>query len=464
MVTKVRTTPVVGAIRLIIVWPRGLIGSSLIWLASWLGLKLLCPIWHTLRPFRFEVAWLKHIDFPPFIRDKWRDFLDTASALPFLRKDLRIWNRCVFGHIHLRISKLISSLTLTKRTSSRGRNLEKTGLRWVTKTLLSSTHEVVTRLKYWRRQMEPGLNGEIWRAIKCMKALKSLDVDGYQPIFFHECWPVVGNFKVLSWNAQGVAGRDFMLTLKDLIRSHDPTILILVETGINGNQADKVCDTVGFDDVSRVKDIGFRGGVWVMWRWDRNRGSEASNHTGARLDRALYNVDWRTLFEEAGVNILLQQSQTTLQFYSNRMDFREIYPHLGHFAWLLHNEFQQFLAQHLDQGLPLIESLPNLAAHLDVWNKNVFRKMFRRKNRVWRRLEGVQSRICANPSPRLLRLEARLRKELNEVLQQIHVLWVQKARTDAMRDEDKNTRYFHACVVVRRRRNMIYGLQDNDGN
>ncbi|KAL8166189.1 hypothetical protein V2J09_007688 [Rumex salicifolius] len=34
-------------------------------------------------------------------------------------------------------------------------------------------------------------DSEIWKAVKAMKALKAPGVDGYQPLFFQDCWPVV---------------------------------------------------------------------------------------------------------------------------------------------------------------------------------------------------------------------------------------------------------------------------------
>jgi len=39
----------------------------------------------------------------------------------------------------------------------------------------------------------------------------------------------------------------------------------------------------------------------------------------------------------------------------------------------------------------------------------------------------------------LINLEARLRKELDEVLGQIETLWFQKSRAEAIRDGNRNT-------------------------
>ncbi|KAL8141080.1 hypothetical protein V2J09_007101 [Rumex salicifolius] len=84
--------------------------------------------------------------------------------------------------------------------------------------------------------------------------------------------------KVISWNVQRAASRDFMRTLKDLIRSHGPSILILLETRISELQVDKVCTTIGFDDIVWSEVVGFRGGIWILWRKDRVQLSRIDTH------------------------------------------------------------------------------------------------------------------------------------------------------------------------------------------
>ena len=63
-----------------------------------------------------------------------------------------------------------------------------------------------------------------------------------------------------------------------------------------------------------------------------------------------------------------------------------------------------------------------------------------------------------------MKLEDRLWKELNEILDQIETLWFQKSRMKATRDEDKNTRYFHLSTIIRRKRTRIKMLMDDGGN
>jgi len=50
------------------------------------------------------------------------------------------------------------------------------------------------------------------------------------------------------------------------------------------------------------------------------------------------------------------------------------------------------------------------------WNKNVLGNLFIGKNEIWARLEGAQKKLMQGPNNFLLKLEARLCKELDVVL------------------------------------------------
>ena len=54
--------------------------------------------------------------------------------------------------------------------------------------------------------------------------------------------------------------------------------------------------------------------------------------------------------------------------------------------------------------------------------------------------------------------------DLDKFLDQIDIFWFQKSRTEAIRDRDRNTRYYHLSTIVRRSFNRIEALQDAQGN
>ncbi|KAJ8434448.1 hypothetical protein Cgig2_025418 [Carnegiea gigantea] len=54
--------------------------------------------------------------------------------------------------------------------------------------------------------------------------------------------------------------RDFLLTLKELLRKYKPTILAFLETRISGEPADEVCNNIV------LMAQGLSGGIWMFWK------------------------------------------------------------------------------------------------------------------------------------------------------------------------------------------------------
>lgn len=94
-------------------------------------------------------------------------------------------------------------------------------------------------------------------------------------------------------------------------------------------------------------------------------------------------------------------------------------------------------------------------------NKEVCGNIFQRKERLALRLEGVQRSLALNTAKNLLKLESKLRKEMNKSLSQEKMIWMQKCRINWLRFGDKN-KFFHTSTIIRRR-NKIETLQDDAG-
>ncbi|KAL8170595.1 hypothetical protein V2J09_022399 [Rumex salicifolius] len=196
-------------------------------------------------------------------------------------------------------------------------------------------------------------------------------------------------------------------------------------------------------DDMELFDLGFYGQKYTWLR-----GTDPLTRSFTRLDRGFSNLEWRLDFSEASIKHLAKNQSDCLIFL--------ISDGFGA-TWLLHEEFQAFVVEHWEVGADLPSALANLAKHLQSWNKDVFSNLFRHRDRLWRRIEGFQNKLCTDDYLTLKR------KELDVVLDQIHMFWVQKARKDVLIDGDQNTKFFHACAVVRRNRNKIDGIFDTSG-
>ena len=70
-------------------------------------------------------------------------------------------------------------------------------------------------------------------------------------------------------------------------------------------------------------------------------------------------------------------------------------------------------------------------------------------------INGIQATLENYNSRSLMRLEAHLRNELEMVMDQEEILWLQKSRKYWLLHRDRNTNFFHKKTIARRRRNRI---------
>lgn len=133
-------------------------------------------------------------------------------------------------------------------------------------------------------------------------------------------------------------------------------------------------------------------------------------------------------------------------------------------AWTTHPFFSQFFKDHWRYGSDLNSSLQKLSSALLDWNKSIFWDIFQRKKRLWARIAGVQKSLDEQVTKQFLKLEAKLKKELDLVLFQEELLWFQKSREDWIHFGDRNTRFFHTSTIVKHSCNHIKSLKDSSGD
>lgn len=69
---------------------------------------------------------------------------------------------------------------------------------------------------------------------------------------------------ILTWNVRGAGDRIFPFLIRDLKARHHVDILVVVETRISGQKANKVMEKLGFPCYDFVHAEGFSGGIWVL--------------------------------------------------------------------------------------------------------------------------------------------------------------------------------------------------------
>ena len=74
---------------------------------------------------------------------------------------------------------------------------------------------------------------------------------------------------IIVWNCRGALKPNFQRYVSELVRTHNPTILVVMETRVGGDRAREITDRLPFDGAIHAETIGYAGGIWVLWNSDR---------------------------------------------------------------------------------------------------------------------------------------------------------------------------------------------------
>ncbi|KAL7166943.1 hypothetical protein ACSBR2_037579 [Camellia fascicularis] len=177
--------------------------------------------------------------------------------------------------------------------------------------------------------------------------------------------------------------------------------------------------------------------------WTNNK--KGLTNTMERLDRALCNSEWRTMFPEATVRILPRtySDHSPLLVYTQGM--HQLNPLNRPFrfeaAWMTHPGLIDVInSSWTNMNHNLIDSTADFTCKVKEWNRVVFGNIFKRKRHLLARIEGLQKCLANNFSHSLQILEKELITQYNSTLYQEEILWFQKARSKHILLGDRNTR------------------------
>ncbi|CAL1407231.1 unnamed protein product [Linum trigynum] len=111
------------------------------------------------------------------------------------------------------------------------------------------------------------------------------------------------------------------------------------------------------------------------------------------------------------------------------------------------------------KGSDLLTRIAAFAKDARHWNQHTFGNIHQRKEKLLQGIERLEQRM--NGDAENWRL-TKLRAELEEVLLQEEILWCHKSNMEWNTSGDRNTKYFHARVMRRRRRNQISSLRNSN--
>ncbi|KAL7201796.1 hypothetical protein ACSBR1_033489 [Camellia fascicularis] len=389
-------------------------------------------------------------------------------------------------------------------------------------------------------------------------------------------FPSMDLIRILFWNCRGAGNNKFKRNLVEIIKTHKPEILVLMETKVAFSTMSEFFNRLGFTASSTIDPVSRVGGIWIVWdtsqvnvrastvspqvihatvhkedyeEWvldvvyaspnpnlrdqlwhdledvadtmqqpwlvtgdfndyanQRERRSFSANHntsrtqkfldrvnrcnlidlgssgprltrtnnrqrlanTMKRLDRALCNAEWRTMFPKATIRVLPRTYSDHSPLVVYKQGMHTLNPRNRPFrfeaTWMSHPKLINVIKSSWhNMNNHLLDSTADFTNKVTEWNKEVFGNIFKRKRRLLARIEGTQKALVENFTHSLQNLEHMLIKDYNETLLQEEMLWFQKSRSKHITLRDKNTKYFHISTLSKRRKLKINAHKNDEG-
>ncbi|KAL2942001.1 ELKS/Rab6-interacting/CAST family member 1 [Bienertia sinuspersici] len=198
----------------------------------------------------------------------------------------------------------------------------------------------------------------------------------------------------------------------------------------------------------------------TRYSWERSSSCEEVNRRAKKFDDWIDSTNLLEV-EFSGSPHTWARGLTDETRKSARLD-RTLYNNEWAMPWLTYEKLQEFMVDNWSNEAPLVPFLKSFSQKLQSWNQTVFHNIFKKKRELLARIGGVRSKLAQSRSSNLIKLESKMRKELDEVLYQEELLWYQKPRVDWLRDGDRNTSFFHLSTIKRRWRNHIVAIKDEN--
>ncbi|XP_042483243.1 uncharacterized protein LOC122063608 [Macadamia integrifolia] len=206
------------------------------------------------------------------------------------------------------------------------------------------------------------------------------------------------------------------------------------------------------------------------YTWSNNR---RHGNVSATLDRSFFNFEWLHMFHDCAQSVLQRSvsDHAPLLIRSEVLSKPNNIPFRFHKFWMDHSDFLQVVQEvwkDVRVGCPILGLAQNpkkLKPILKSWAKTEFPNFYLEKDIANSELDAVQSLIeHQGMNEELFSKEADAKTRLFKAMESHEKLWSEKARIRWMKRGDRNSKFFHLSIKVRRAKNMIRNLKREDGS
>lgn len=208
-----------------------------------------------------------------------------------------------------------------------------------------------------------------------------------------------------------------------------------------------------------LHDLGFKG---VPHTYDNKR--EGWRNVKVRLDRVVADDKWRDIYSTAQVVHLVSPCSDHCPILLNLVvkDPHQLRQKCLHYeiVWEREPEATQVIeeawvvaGEKADLG-DINKALAKVMTALRSWSrakvKNVGRELEKARKKLAELIESNADRTVIRNAT----------DHMNELLYREEMLWLQRSRVNWLKDEDRNTKFFHSRAVWRAKKNKISKLRD----
>ncbi|XP_042509284.1 uncharacterized protein LOC122084933 [Macadamia integrifolia] len=203
--------------------------------------------------------------------------------------------------------------------------------------------------------------------------------------------------------------------------------------------------------------------------WSNNR---KTGNVSAVLDRSFCNEQWLTIFQDSSQVVLPRIASDHGPILMTAIASQRPLncPFRFHQFWMDHEEFNNVVASSWFEwiaGPPiavLTSKLKWLKGVLKTWARSAFPHIDRELEDAKTVLNQIHDQIAREGmNDHLFSLEADAKTGLVKALENHEKIWAEKARIRWLKVGDRNSKYFHLSVKMRRNKNTIRALKRLDG-